>query len=384
MNSREPWLSEIATLLSRLVEIDSVNPDLVLGGAGEAEIARFIARWLERAGLHVELQPTVDDRPNVIATVKGTGSGKSLMINGHIDTVGYAGMERPLEPVIEGNRLYGRGANDMKGSIAAMMIAGAELAKNPPAGDVVLTVVVDEEYASIGTQAVLDRYRADAAIVTEETNLNVCIAHKGFAWIEIETQGVAAHGSRPHLGIDAIAKMGPIISGIAELDQLLRAGPSHPLLGPGSIHSSLIAGGSELSTYPGRCHLQVERRTIPGETAAQIEADIADILEIASRSDPDFVGSSLVSLVREPFEVSENEPIVKLVREQARIASGSEPDYVGWAGWMDSALLSAAGIPTVVYGPGGEGSHASVEWANLDHLEILRDVLIATVREFCI
>jgi acetylornithine deacetylase len=375
---------DLATLLSRLVEIDSVNPDLVPGGAGEGEIARFVAGWLERAGLQVEFQPTVNDRPNVIAIVKGTGSGRSLMLNAHTDTVGYAGMDRPLEAVIEGNRLYGRGANDMKGSLAAMMLAGAALAQQPPAGDVILTAVVDEEYASIGTQAVVDRYRADAAIVTEETNLDVCIAHKGFAWIAIETRGVAAHGSRPHLGIDAIAKMGPIISGIAELDQRLRRNSGHPLLGPGSIHSSLISGGSELSTYPDRCLLQVERRTIPGETAEQVGAEIGAILEQVKDADPDFVGSSIVTLVREPFEVAESEPIVKLVREQAHKATGREPMFVGWAGWMDSALLSAAGIPTVVYGPGGEGSHATVEWANLDHLEILRNVLIATAREFCV
>jgi acetylornithine deacetylase len=375
---------DLATLLSRLVEIDSVNPDLVPGGAGEGEIARFVAGWLERAGLQVEFQPTVNDRPNVIAIVKGTGSGRSLLLNAHTDTVGYAGMDRPLEAVIEGNRLYGRGANDMKGSLAAMMLAGAALAQQPPAGDVILTAVVDEEYASIGTQAVVDRYRADAAIVTEETNLDVCIAHKGFAWIAIETRGVAAHGSRPHLGIDAIAKMGPIISGIAELDQRLRRNSGHPLLGPGSIHSSLISGGSELSTYPDRCLLQVERRTIPGETAEQVGAEIGAILEQVKDADPDFVGSSIVTLVREPFEVAESEPIVKLVREQAHKATGREPMFVGWAGWMDSALLSAAGIPTVVYGPGGEGSHATVEWANLDHLEILRNVLIATAREFCV
>jgi acetylornithine deacetylase len=376
-------VSDIASLLSRLVEIDSVNPDLVPGGAGEGELARFVAAWLERAGLQVEFQPTSDDRPNVIATVKGTGSGRSLMLNAHLDTVGYAGMERPLEPVIEGNRLYGRGANDMKGSLAAMMLAGEALVQQPPVGDVILTAVVDEEYASIGTQAVVDSYRADAAIVTEETNLDVCIAHKGFAWIEIETQGVAAHGSRPHLGIDAIAKMGPVISGIAELDQRLRNDSGHRLLGPGSIHSSLIAGGTELSTYPDRCLLQVERRTIPGETAEQVDAEIATLLEKVADADPDFVGSSLVTLVRQPFEVAESEPIVKLVREQARKATGNDPKFVGWAGWMDSALLSAAGIPTVVYGPGGEGSHAAVEWANLDHLEILREVLIATAREFC-
>lgn len=296
-------MSELATLLSQLVAIDSVNPDLVPGGAGEGEIARFVARWLEQAGLDVELQPTRGDRPNVIATVKGRRAGKSLMLNAHMDTVGYAGMDRPLTPVVEGNRLYGRGAWDMKGSLAAMMLAGAALAQNPPAGNVILTAVVDEEYASIGTQVVIDRYRADAAIVTEPTDLSVCVAHKGFVWIEIETRGVAAHGSRPYQGVDAIAKMGPVITGIAELDLRLRNATGHPLLGASSIHSSLIEGGTELSTYPDRCVLQVERRTIPGETVEQVDAEIASIIERIADLDPEFVGSSFISLDRQPFEV---------------------------------------------------------------------------------
>jgi acetylornithine deacetylase len=376
-------VSELATLLSQLVAIDSVNPDLVPGGAGEGEIARFVARWLEQAGLDVELQPTSGDRPNVIAIVKGRRAGKSLMLNAHMDTVGYAGMNRPLTPVVVGNRLYGRGAWDMKGSLAAIMLAGAALAQNPPAGDVILTAVVDEEYASIGTQVVVDRYRADAAIVTEPTDLDICVAHKGFVWIEIETRGVAAHGSRPHQGVDAIAKMGPVITGIAELDQRLRSATGHPLLGTGSIHSSLIEGGIELSTYPDRCVLQVERRTIPGETVEHVDAEIAGIIEQIADSDPEFVGSSLISLDRQPFEVAETEPIVALVREQAKKAIGREPEITGESGWMDSALLSAAGITTVIFGPSGEGAHSAVEWVNLDEVATLRDVLIGTAREFC-
>jgi acetylornithine deacetylase len=376
-------MSDLVDLLARLVEIDSVNPDLVAGGAGEGEIARFVAGWLERAGLEVELQPTVDDRPNVIATVKGRGIGRSLMLNAHMDTVGFAGMERPLEPIVDGNRLYGRGAWDMKCSLAAIMFAGAELARNPPAGDVIVTAVVDEEYASIGTQAVVERFTADAAIVTEATDLNVCIAHKGFAWIEIETQGVAAHGSRLHLGVDAIAKMGPVITGIADLDRRLRAAPSHPLLASGSVHSSLIEGGIELSTYPDRCLLQVERRTIPGESAAQVDEEITAIIEQIAAIDSEFVASSRVMLVRAPFEVAETEPIVGIVRVHARNVIGREPDLTGEHGWMDSALLSAAGIPTVVFGPGGEGAHGAVEWANLDDTAKCLEVLIAVAREFC-
>ncbi len=376
-------MDELVQLLSQLVEIDSVNPDLVPGGAGEGEIARFVAAWLERAGLQVEVQPTAGDRPNVIATVNGTGQGRSLMLNAHMDTVGYAGMDRPLDPIVDENRLYGRGSWDMKGSLAAMMLAGAELVRNPPAGDVLITAVVDEEFASIGTQAIVERFTADAAIVTEPTALDICIAHKGFAWIDIETRGVAAHGSRPFLGVDAIAKMGPVISEIANLDQRLRSAPSHPLLGSGSIHSSLIEGGIELSTYPDRCLLQVERRTIPAESAAQVEQEITTILEKLAATDPEFDATSRVTLVRHPFEIAEDDPFVATVRGYVRQVTGREPDLTGEFGWMDSALLAAAGIPTLVFGPNGEGAHAAVEWVNLDEVAMTRDVLTATARDFC-
>ncbi|MEA2511102.1 MAG: acetylornithine deacetylase [Thermomicrobiales bacterium] len=376
-------MGELADLLRQLVAIDSVNPDLVPGGGGEGEIARFVAGWLGRAGLEVLLQETATGRPNVVAAVKGTGGGRSLMLNAHLDTVGYAGMERPLEPYVEGNRLYGRGAFDMKGSLAAIMLAAAELAKNPPRGHVLVTAVTDEEYASLGTQAVVGTWKADAAIVTEPTGLDVCVAHKGFVWLDVETRGMAAHGSRPDLGIDAIAKMGKVLVGIEGLDKALRAAPSHPLLASGSIHASLIDGGTELSTYPDRCLLRVERRTIPGESADLVEGQLAGIVGGLAATDPHFKASVSRGLVREPFEVDINEPVVQLLTKHAAAIVGREPAIVGETGWMDSALLSAAGIPTVIFGPDGEGAHAAVEWVNLDHVEQCRQVYLAVAREFC-
>src|SRR5579859_1203936 len=252
-------MSEITTLLQQLVAIDSVNPDLVPGGAGEREIAHFVANWLERAGVEVTLDEPKPGRPNVIGIVRGTGGGRSLLLNAHMDTVGVAGMERPHDPAVEGNRLYGRGAYDMKGGLAAAMIAVAQAKKLPLRGDVILTAVADEEYASIGTEAIVKQWRADAAIVTEPTELSLCVAHKGFVWLEINTQGIAAHGSRPDLGRDAIVKMGHILVSLEGLDRSLRDGPSHPLLGNGSLHASLIEGGQELSSYPERCILQIGR-----------------------------------------------------------------------------------------------------------------------------
>jgi len=376
-------MEEITRLLERLVAIDSINPDLVPGSAGEGEIARFVAGWLEQAGLEVALDEPLPGRPSVIGIARGTGGGRSLMLNAHMDTVGIAGMERPHEPIVSGKRLYGRGAYDMKGGLAAIMFATAEAKKRSLRGDVILTAVSDEEYASIGTNSVVKRWRADAAIVTEPTGLDVCIAHKGFIWLEVETTGTAAHGSRPDLGVDAIVKMGKVLIGLEELDRSLRSVSSHRLLRSGSLHASLISGGQELSSYPERCVLSVERRTIPGETQAGVESEIRKIFAQVAVSDPNFKASLRTTLLRDPFEVSEDELIVQAVLRQAGTIPGREPAIIGATPWMDSAILTAAGIPTVVFGPGGEGAHAIVEWVDLEQVQRCFEVLFATTEEFC-
>ena len=376
-------MNEIAELLAQLVAIDSINPDLVPGGAGESEIARFVANWLEHADLEVELDEPAPGRPSVVGIARGNGGGRSLILNAHMDTVGVAGMERPHDPVVQGNRLYGRGAFDMKGGLAAIMLAAAAAKKRGLRGDVILTAVSDEEYASIGTSSIVKRWHADAAIVTEPTGLDVCVAHKGFLWLEVETSGIAAHGSRPDLGVDAIAKMGKVLTGLEELDRSLRSNPSHRLLGSGSLHASLITGGQELSSYPERCLLSVERRTIPGETQASVESEIRKVFDLIGASDPAFKASLRTTLVRDAFEVSEGEPIVQVVRRQAAALLGREPAIVGATAWMDSAILSAAGIPTVVFGPGGEGAHAVVEWVDLEQVGRCVEVLVACAGEFC-
>jgi acetylornithine deacetylase len=380
---RGPELNEIAALLGELVAINSINPDLVPGGAGEAGIARFVANWLEQVGLDVEIDEPVPGRPSVVAIARGTGGGRSLMLNAHMDTVGVAGMERPHDPVVQDNRLYGRGAFDMKGGLAAIMFAAAAAKKQQLRGDVILTAVSDEEYASIGTASLVKRWHADAAIVTEPTGLEICVAHKGFIWLEVETRGIAAHGSLPNLGVDAIVKMGKVLVGLEELDRSLRSVPSHRLLGSGSLHASLISGGQELSSYPERCVLSVERRTIPGETAQDVESQVRQILDQAAASDAAFKASLRTTLLREAFEVSRNEPIVQAVYHHAGTILGQEPDIIGATAWMDSAILSAAGIPTVIFGPGGEGAHAVVEWVDLEQVQRCVEVLLATAEEFC-
>jgi len=300
-----------------------------------------------------------------------------------MDTVGVAGMERPHDPVVQGNRLYGRGSFDMKGGLAAIMFAAAAAKKQQLRGDVILTAVSDEEYASVGTASIVKRWRADAAIVTEPTRLEICIAHKGFIWLEIETRGIAAHGSRPDLGVDAIMKMGKVLAGLEELDRSLRSAPSHYLLGSGSLHASLISGGQELSSYPERWFLSVERRTVPGETTQDVESQVRQILDQLAASDAAFKASLRTTLLREAFEVSRDEPIVQALYHHAAAILGQEPDIIGATAWMDSAILSAAGIPTVIFGPGGEGAHAVVEWVDLEQVERCVEVLVASAEEFC-
>src|ERR1041384_72377 len=255
-------MDELEKLLSDLVSINSINPDLIPGAPGEGEIARYIADWLERAGLEVQLVESVSGRPNVVAIARGahsTGDGKTLLLNGHMDTVGVAGMPNPHQPTIKDGRLYGRGSYDMKGGVAACMLAIAEAKKEHLHGDVIFTGVIDEEYASAGSLDLAQRFYADAAIVAEFTELQLILAHRGFVWLDVETIGKAAHGSRPDLGVDAIVKMGKVLGALEQLDQTLRSKPSHPLLGSGSLHASLIQGGQELSSYPDRCFLSAER-----------------------------------------------------------------------------------------------------------------------------
>jgi acetylornithine deacetylase len=363
-------MSELVELTKQLVAIDSVNPELIAGAAGEGKIGRFVAEWFERAGLEVEVEEVAPGRPNVVGIARGTGGGRTFLLNAHMDTVGVAGMERGHDPYVDNGRLYGRGAYDMKASLAAIMLAGAEAARRRLRGDVIVTAVVDEEVASIGTEAIARRYRADAAIVSEPTELRVAVAHKGFVAFEIETAGRAAHGSRPDLGVDAIARMGPVLTRLDELDRRLRSNGAHALLGSGSLHASIIEGGQEYSSYPERCLLQAERRTVPGESLEQVQGEIAGLLG-------DLDGSARVVLWRPPFEIEEGESIVQIVKRE----SGGE--VVGVPFWADSALLAEAGIPTVLFGPVGEGAHAVVEWVDIAAAERCLDVYVAVASELC-
>jgi acetylornithine deacetylase len=362
---------ELVELTRRLVAVESINPGLDAAGSGEAELARVVAEWCEAAGLDVEVEEAAPDRPNVIATARGTGGGRTLMLNAHMDTVGVTGMEDPFGGRLDGDRLHGRGAGDMKGSLAACMVACERAAALRLRGDVVLTAVADEELASVGTEAVAASRRADAAIVTEPTDERIVVAHRGFAGFRIEVEGRAAHGSRRDLGIDAIARMGPVLVRLSELEQRLAADPGHPMLGSGSAHASVIEGGQEYSSYPASCTLDGERRTIPGETLEQVEAEVRALLG-------DVPGAYEILITRQPFEIGPDEELVALV---SRHAGG--PELVGASYWADSALLQAAGIPTVIYGPRGEGFHGAVEWVDVPSLERCLEVYVAVAAELC-
>ena len=363
------------SLLRDLVAIDSVNPSLVAGAKGEGAIAEAIAVHMRRCGLDVELQQVAPGRPNVIGVLEGRTAGPSLMLCGHVDTVGVEGMEAPFDPVERDGRLFGRGSQDMKGGVAAMIDAARVAAQGGFArGRLIVAAVVDEEYASIGADALVSRWHTDMAVVTEPTDLQIGVAHKGFAWIDIETYGRAAHGSRPRDGRDAIVAMGRVLARLEALDHELQSSTAHPLLGTGSLHASIIAGGRELSSYPDLCRLQMERRTITGESAEQAGREVDGILDALKHADPEFRAAARVTFGRASYEIPSGHPLPSVLG--GLVASIREPVHeVGMSFWTDAAVLGEAGIPTVLFGPGGEGLHGREEYVNVADVITVRDAL---------
>ena len=372
---------DVVDLLDALVSIDSVNPALITGAAGETRIAEYVATWAIENGLSAERVEHTPGRPTVIVR-GGSGNGPTLLLCGHLDTVGVTGVADPFTPRVDGDRLYGRGAYDMKGGLAAALIACRDAQRAGIAGEVVVAAVADEEHASLGVQEALRHVRADAAIVTEPTELRVATAHKGFVWTEIEVTGRSAHGSRPHLGIDAIMKTGPILQALDALNGELAKRRVHPTLGPGTLHASLITGGREESTIPERCVLTVERRTLPGESIAGAEADIAELLQRRRDADAELNVAARTTLAREPFETGADERILHSV-QQALTGVGGDPTPVGVSYWADSAFIAAADIPTVLFGPNGDGAHGDTEWVSISGTVQCARTLTAAATTFC-
>lgn len=371
-------------LLKQLIAIDSVNPSLVPGAAGEAAIARALVEEFQGIGLVTDVQHAAHDRPNVVGVLEGRAPGRSLMFCGHVDTVGVAGMTRPFAPEERGGRIYGRGAQDMKSGVAAMIGAARVIAESGglDSGRLIVACVVDEEHASIGADALVTRWRADAAVVTEPTDLHVAVAHKGFEWVEVETEGRAAHGSRPGEGRDAIMRMGRVLAELEALDRRLQAGRRHALVGPASLHASLIEGGRELSSYPDRCVLQLERRTIPGEAEGVAGREVEEILDGLRRQDHEFRAACKSMFSRSSYEFPTAHPLAALLQAHAR-AGGAQSEVIGMSFWTDAAVLGGAGIPSVLFGPTGAGLHGLEEWVDAQSVLTCRDALVSLVREWC-
>jgi acetylornithine deacetylase len=371
-------------LLCDLVAADSVNPSLVAEGAGETEIAKIIADELQSAGLDVEVEEAAPGRPNVVAVLEGRGPGRSLMFCGHMDTVGVAGMEAPFNPVVRDGRLYGRGAEDMKGGLAAMLGAARAVAAGGGlrAGRLVIAAVADEEYASIGAEALVARWSAEAAVVPEPTDLVIATGHKGFTWVEITTEGIAAHGSRPREGRDAILRMGRVLARLEALDRTLQSRAPHPVLGTASLHASLINGGRELSTYPDRCVLQMERRSIIGEAGGAALAEVEAILASLRSKDDQFRASVKVLFDRRPYETPRDHFLIPAL-EAALAKAGHAPSRGSVSFWTDAAILGHAGIPSVIFGPGGAGLHGNEEYVEVSKVLTCRDALAELARTIC-
>lgn len=380
----------LTTVLADLVATNSVNPSLVDGAPGETAIARLTARHMQEAGLEVSQYEPEAGRPSVVGRLAGKRSGPALMLNAHYDTVGVEGMEAPFSPTIRGDRLYGRGAYDMKGALAACIEAARLLRSSGArlAGDVLVAAVADEEYASLGTADLIERRARgelafDAAIVTEPTSLDLCVAHRGFTWIEITTRGRAAHGSRYQDGVDANLRMGRVLHRLETLIEDLQSRPGHPLLGPPSMHAALLEGGSGISTYSPSCALRIERRTVPPETREVVEGEISAMLEDLRAEDPSFEVAWSTFFQREPFETTPEAPISACVSRAVRRVLGRAPEVIGDSPWMDSALTQAAGVDSIVIGPHGAGAHADVEWVDLESCARLAEILAEATLDYC-
>lgn len=367
-----------------LVKVDSRNPDLVAGAPAEGEVARALGSVLEAWGFRVSLQEVVPGRPNVVARI-GTPGRRSLMFNGHLDVVGVEGMTHaPFDGLTTDGKLYGRGATDMKGGVAAMCCAAWRAAQAGLAGEVVVAAVVDEEWQSAGTKCLIDRgVRADACIVTEPTRLAIAPAHKGFTWTEVAFTGRAAHGSRYDVGIDAIRHAGLLL---AELDRLEREElvlHTHPLLGHASLHASSISGGSGWSTYPDQCQVTVERRTVPGESPDDAVHEMRQALKRVVAATESVRGDVRHVFSQWPSDVAVDAPVVRSL-STAMEAVGERVSIDGLSAWTDAALLNAAGIPAICYGPGDISlAHSATEWVEEREITRATAVLERLALDWC-
>jgi len=384
-----PTDADLIDLLCDLVAIDSTNPGLVPGAAGEDKLVRFLARRLTAAGLQVDVWEPRRGRPNIVAVLPGHGEGApSLMLVSHLDVVGAP--PELFTPQVRNGRLYGRGSNDMKAGIAAAVTVAERLAaetraaggRSPLAGDLLIAGCADEEWESFGAEALVQRYHPQGAILPEKTDFDVTVEHGGFAWFAVESTGVESAGAEPEKGIDAIALLGPVLAGIADLDRDLAGRPAAEY-GRGSIHASTIEGGTQLPAYPGLCRLGIERCLIAGESVAQSQAEIDALLAAARAADPRFDGASRLVVGREPVALRRDDPVVLALVSAVAEELGRPPVVRGDIGWADSGIFAEAGIPCAQFGPIGDGEHTAGEWVDVDSVVLVARALERAVRSYC-
>lgn len=364
-------------LTRALVACDSRNPAFADDAPGEGAAAALLADTLRNWGFTVDLLEAAAGRPNVLARIGGGHGGRSLILNGHLDTVGVVGMTHdPFAATERDGRLYGRGSCDMKAGVAAMCAAALRAAKDGLGGEVIIAAVADEEFASVGTKALLEMgVTAHAAIVTEPTRLAVCPAHRGFSWADVTVHGRAAHGSRYDIGVDAITHAGHLLSELDTYNRDVLATRQHPLLGHASMHAGTITGGGGVSIYPESCTLSFERRTLPGERGEDFADEIrAAAARVAARV-PGFSADVTPGLIQNPNDVAPDQPLVTWLVEASE-AAGAPAVVEGLSCWTDAALFTAAGIPAICYGPGDIAlAHAAEEYVPIAEIQTATDVL---------
>ena len=368
-------VDELTRLLSDLVSIPSVNP-MGLGETGpeflETRLGGHLESWFRDAGIDVVRQPIAPGRDNLLARYDAPGARRTLLFDAHQDTVPTDGMTiPPFEPRIEGGRLYGRGACDVKAGMAAMLIAFKRLHRERPAGSasVVMACTVDEEFTHMGSSKLAETQKSiDLAIVAEPTLLNLVHCHKGAVRWKIRTRGVACHSSTPHRGVNAIYHMARIVDALAEHAKELSRAEPHPILGPPSLSVGRIEGGRSVNIVPDACEIQIDRRMIPGETPAgcveRVRAFLAD--RLGGLDDVEFDPP----WVRMPALETKLDDWGGALVAAVETATGRTPELIGVPYGTDAGPLGEAGIPGVVFGPGDIAqAHTRDEWVELDQVK---------------